>query len=173
MSGLTVGTQACFFVFLAAVAAFDALQRRVPNGLILAGMFFALVILLFGGRLGGVGWASSLLGLTVGLLAFLPFFFFGLMGAGDVKFFSIIGLWLGASALLAVWMMASIMAGLQALLWLALSISFGKERSWISIRMHAWRLNKIPYASYLAVSAGLTVYYPSVFEKLYAGVSHF
>jgi prepilin peptidase CpaA len=168
MSSLAIGSQACFITFVGSVAAFDALQRRVPNSLMLTGMLFALIALLLGKQLEGVSWASSLLGLIVGLLAFLPLYLLELMGAGDVKFFSMIGLWLGVYALLPVWLVASIIAGLQAMLWLALSEKNGKSGS-VAVLSEALRLKETPYASYLAVGAALMVLCPELLSRFTPG----
>ena len=56
-------------------------------------------------------------GVAVGLVALMPFFAFNLMGAADVKVFAVLGAWLGIHALLGLWMIASVAAGLHAL-WL-------------------------------------------------------
>ncbi|MDN0077115.1 prepilin peptidase [Crenobacter sp. SG2303] len=173
MQGLAAWEQACFLLLLGAVAVFDFVQRRVPNKLLGVGGIVAIILLLVN-HPGGTAWLVAISGLAVGLFAFLPFYFMGLMGAGDVKFFAVIGLWLGVSALLPVWVVASVMAGFQAFLWLALSVGLrGKgEQYRFSFQIKALRLNEIPYASYLAISAGLVAYYPELFKKLYIGVAY-
>ncbi|MDN0085048.1 prepilin peptidase [Crenobacter sp. SG2305] len=173
MQELAAWVQACFLLLLGAVAVYDFVQRRVPNKLLGVGVFLAIMLLLVK-RPDGAAWLVAISGLAVGLFAFLPFYFMGLMGAGDVKFFAVIGLWLGVSALLPVWVVASVMAGLQAFLWLALSVGLrgmGAQHRF-SFQIKALRLNEIPYASYLSISAGWVAYYPELFKKLYIGLAY-
>lgn len=167
MSSLAMGSQACFMVFVGSVAVFDAFQRRVPNSLILVGMSFAVITLLLGRQVEGAGWGPSLLGFAAGLLAFLPLYLLDLMGAGDVKFFSVVGLWLGVHALFPIWLVASIIAGLQAMLWFVLSGKVWKIEGAPDCRV--LRLKEIPYASYLAVGAVLMLLLPGLLSRFTLG----
>jgi Flp pilus assembly protein protease CpaA len=56
-------------------------------------------------------WLPHVAGAALGLLALLPFYALRWMGAGDVKFFAVLGLMLGWQALLPVWLVASLAAG--------------------------------------------------------------
>lgn len=98
----------------------DGVQRRVRNGLVLAGMVLALASLALGLQPFGLTWPQALLGGAAGFGGLLCFYAFGLMGAGDVKFAGALGLWLGLPPLLPIWVAASLLAGLHGLLWLAL-----------------------------------------------------
>jgi prepilin peptidase CpaA len=65
------------------------------------------------------------------------------MGAGDIKAIAVLGLLLGLAPLLAVLVIASLLAGLHALLYLAASrfVALGG------------RLRQIPYAAYMGAAA--------------------
>ncbi len=110
----------------------------------------------------GVDWVEAIGGATLGFGFLLLFYATGLMGAGDVKFAGALGLWIGLSALIPVWIGASLMAGVHSALWLALKrwpffprfaqMLAGPPRtpeSGASTR----RPRIIPYAAYLALAA--------------------
>ena len=98
------------------IAISDLYARRVPNAWLLAGACGAAVGLL-GGQLSGqpLPLADHLLGAAAGLIALLPFYVVGWMGAGDVKYFAVLGLLLGLHALLPVWIGARAVAGVHVL----------------------------------------------------------
>jgi prepilin peptidase CpaA len=149
----------CLF-WLLLVAVYDCRQRLVPNWLVLAGAFMALAALASGTQPFGTGWAHALLGMVAGL-ALLLFYATGLMGAGDVKFASALGLWVGIWALLPIWLIASLIAGVHSVLLLLL------KRWPISVRLtlllssqstsadgntSTVRTRFIPYAAYLSLA---------------------
>lgn len=71
----------------------------------------------------------------MGLIALLPFFAMGVMGAADVKVFAVLGAWCGIHALPGLWIAASLAAGVHAL--------------WLLIRSrmaHAGHTARIPFA---------------------------
>ncbi|WP_439587405.1 prepilin peptidase [Hydrogenophaga sp.] len=98
----------------------DGRERRVRNGLVLAGVALALVALALDLQPFGVRWTDALLGSAVAFGGLLCFHAVGLMGAGDVKFAGALGLWMGVQPLLPIWLAASLLAALHSLLWLAL-----------------------------------------------------
>lgn len=154
-------TSACL-LWLLLIAVYDFRQRRVPNWLVLAGAFLALAALAWGAGPLGRDWTAALLGAGVGFGFLLPFYAFRLMGAGDVKFAGALGLWLGLWALLPVWVIGSVFAGLHAALWLMLQrwplsprlslMLFGSPPS-ASNNSSPSRARFIPYAAYLALAA--------------------
>ncbi|AVQ83659.1 MULTISPECIES: A24 family peptidase [unclassified Variovorax] len=107
-------------LWLLFVAVYDFRQRRVPNWLVLAGAAVALAALALGTQPFGIEWSTALTGAAVGFGALLLLYAVGLMGAGDVKFAGALGLWVGLQALLPIWVVASLLAGLHSALWLAL-----------------------------------------------------
>jgi prepilin peptidase CpaA len=108
------------------------------------------------------------------LAALLPFHIFGWMGAGDVKFFALLGLLLGAKALLPIWAIGSLIAGAHAVVillsryWLAHTVpSWMPMQTWLStpaIGRHMVSARKgrlgLPYAAWLGVGALITAFNP-------------
>lgn len=146
----------------------DLAARRVSNG-VLAVTLALVLSLQLSHNAAPVGLASCLAGGVLGLLVLLPFHVIGWMGAGDVKLFATIGFLLGTKALLPIWVIASLAAGVHALLvvaWPLLSSSApGMQRrvagwgntGWI----RDWRMDLrstrqgrrgIPYAAYLGLA---------------------
>jgi prepilin peptidase CpaA len=84
---------ALFSSFLCLCVAWDVLERRIPNQLLLVYVLFAFF-------LAARSWATlgaATVGACVGLgLLFLPFAL-GFVGAGDAKFFAVVGAFLGPS----------------------------------------------------------------------------
>jgi prepilin peptidase CpaA len=98
------------------VAISDLYARRVSNRALLLASVAAVAWLCVHWALTRTGAPTAhLLGAAAGLVALLPFYAIGWMGAGDVKYFAVIGLLLGWSALLPVWIVASLCAGAHAL----------------------------------------------------------
>ncbi|WP_447778592.1 A24 family peptidase [Variovorax boronicumulans] len=152
---------ACFFWLLLATI-YDFRERRVPNWLVLSGALVALAALALRVQPFGIGWSEAGIGAAGGFCFLLCFYAFGLMGAGDVKFTGVLGLWFGLSALIPIWVIASLMAGAHSLLWLALKrwpffprlalMLAGPSRTPES-GAPTLRPRIIPYAAYLALAA--------------------
>jgi prepilin peptidase CpaA len=155
----------------------DLYARRVPNEwLILTLALGALIAVITWKRdVGGPPW-PALLGLTIGLATLLPFHIFGWMGAGDVKFFAVLGFLLGSKALLPIWIIASLIAGVHAALvllsrnlLLQAMPGFGIAQYWLSTsalgqRVAAARQGRkgLPYAAWLGVGALITIFNPEL-----------
>lgn len=104
-----------FGAWAAAVAFYDCRSRRVPNLLVAVGLFAAWAAgWLHAGPM-RIGLAHSLAAAMVGLVALLPFFLVGIMGAADVKVFAVLGAWCGVHALVGLWVVASLAAGAHAI----------------------------------------------------------
>lgn len=140
-------------VWLIAIAAMDFLGRKVRNWMVLLGLALGFAGL-FGGVLpfGEEPW-SGLVGMALAFAALLPFYALRWMGAGDVKFAAVIGLWFGVSPfLLLIWLGGNLLAGLHG----ALLVSW---RWWWSRQVAApadparpQSPRSIPYAGYLALA---------------------
>lgn len=151
-------------MWLLLIAVHDFRQRRVPNWLVLAGAFMAFAALASGVAPFTQDWTAALLGGGLGFGFLLLFYALGLMGAGDVKFAGALGLWIGSSALLPVWLLASVLASLHAALWLVLQrwpvaprlslVLFGPS-SRAGGNPPPQRVRFIPYAAYLALAAAV------------------
>ena len=149
-------------LWLIAVAVYDFRERRVPNWLVLAGVVSALAALALGNTPFDSTWQSSLLGSALGFGFLLLFYVTGLMGAGDVKFTGALGLWVGLSALVPIWIIASLIAGAHSVLWLTLRrwpffprlalLLAGPSRA-PEPGAPSRRVRIIPYAAYLALAA--------------------
>ncbi len=150
-----------------AVIAYDLLFRRVPNWLLLAALGIHVGWLVVTGQgPGGTGVSQSLIGGCVGLALFLPLYALRAMGAGDVKFFALLGLMMGASALLPIWLIGSIIAGVHAVAWHVASRQLVMLPAWNlftdKVTANGWYQamvknregrRGIPYAAYLAIGA--------------------
>src|SRR5471030_2868303 len=118
-----------FIGWALAVVLFDCRLRRIPNWLVIAGLAVACVLAASGHSPFHIDLPDAALGLTAGLLALLPFYLIGLMGAADVKVFATLGAWCGFHALPALWIVASIAAGVHALYLLASAAIEGRRKS--------------------------------------------
>jgi len=147
------------------------LLRRVPNWLLLtAFLIHAAHISITGEGLGGIDVWQSLLGGAIGFGLFIPLYALRAMGAGDVKFFALLGLMMGPHYLIPLWLIGSVLAGIHALAWVLTKTSIATASvTWNRIQdtvVHSqWyqtllerRAGRrgIPYAAYLAVAAIMT-----------------
>lgn len=105
------------WIALAAVLAWasfsDVRSRRIPNPAILCG--WAAALLLNSLLPEGIGFASSLLGLLAGLIALMPLYMLRLLGAGDVKLFSVVGAFLGPYHLVGAGLLMLVAGGVLSL----------------------------------------------------------
>jgi len=152
-------------LWLLFVAVYDFRQRRVPNWLVLAGAASALAALALEMQPFDIGWTTAFTGAAVGFCSLLLLYAVGFMGAGDVKFAAALGLWVGLSALLPIWIVGSILAGVHSALFLALQrwpvlprlslMLLGRTRAAaIDNGSAAPRRRRlvVPYAAYLALA---------------------
>lgn len=104
---------AVFSLLLVAVAVVDIRERRVPNAAVLVllalGLAFSLTTRPLGGAL-----SASVLGCALGFGLFIAFWPMGLIGAGDVKLFAAIGVWLGPAATWSAALIAALLGGAMA-----------------------------------------------------------
>ena len=124
-------------------ALFDIRERRIPNWIILFGLIAGLVL---GAFQSSTQFVFNTTGFFVGILALMIPFAFGWMGAGDVKLFAVTGALLGYKTLPRVFFYSCIIAGIIALVALAL----GQARQ-ISLK-HFWIDCKLMF---LSLPAGL------------------
>ena len=139
-------------VFLSSVLCFDLLQRRVPNRLLVAGALGALVVLACGSAPFGLHWPSALAAAVMAFAALLAAYAAGVMGAGDVKFAAVLGLWVGMPLLGPIAIGAGLLAGLHALFWFGLRIVQPLAMPYIPA-LPSGRWAQIPFAGYLALAA--------------------
>jgi prepilin peptidase CpaA len=97
------------------IAGTDFRQLRVPNSLLLLVLVpAALMQLIQGAGLLGVGNADALSGFGIGLLLGLPGYALRQFGAGDVKYMAVLGLLCGPRGILAITLVAAILLGLMS-----------------------------------------------------------
>ncbi|SFA80632.1 prepilin peptidase CpaA [Collimonas sp. OK607] len=151
-------------VFCATVFLYDYLFRRVPNNLLLIATAVQLgCFVILGNGLNGISWLSAFAGFAAGLVFFLPLYALRAMAAGDVKFFAVLGLLIGPTALLPVFLIASLMALVHAVVVYASRLEIARDLKlammWVMQRpLYQRMLEKrgnrvgIPYAAYLALA---------------------
>lgn len=92
-----IETERALLVLLVLLAAaWDIGTRRIPNLLVLFGMLSALGFHALSSH--GLGLATALGGLALGLAAFMPLYLLRAMGAGDVKLMGMVGAFLGTAS---------------------------------------------------------------------------
>lgn len=164
-----------WLLWLIAIAVMDLRIRKVRNWMVLLGLGIGLVALAGDIQPFQVPAWKGLLGMLAAFAALLPFYALRWMGAGDVKFAAVVGLWLGFSPyLLAIWVGGSLLAGLHGLLVLARrKLPATPAGIWLQSRL-SWRARtvlfssddqdepdsdpravkrSIPYAGYMALTA--------------------
>jgi prepilin peptidase CpaA len=154
-----------WLLWLLLITAYDTRQRRVPNWLVLVGAGLATGALAMNAQPFGIHGKDALTGAALGFGFLLLFYVAGLMGAGDVKFAGALGLWVGAAPLLPIWIGASVLAGLHAVLWLVLQrlpwfpglalMLSGRPRATADAQGPRKYTRPIPFAAYLAVAAAV------------------
>jgi len=102
---------------LGLAALFDIRERRIPNWVILFGLTGGLV---FGAFQNSTQFMFNVTGFFVGILALMIPFAFGWIGAGDVKLFGAMGALVGYKPLARVFFYSCIVAGIIALVAMAL-----------------------------------------------------
>lgn len=149
-----------WLLFMLLITGHDFLQRRVPNWLVVSGLVFAALALTTGRQPFGLTWTPALIASLAAFVFFLAFYATKVMGAGDVKFAGVLALWVGLMPFALIWLMASVLAGLHAVLFI-----FSKRQPLPPLLLkliHGPAFNdpskavtskQIPYAAYLALSA--------------------
>ena len=101
-------------LLLGAAAVVDFRQRRIPNPLVLAIAVLGIASAVLW-QPGLRGLVSAFGGLATGLTIWLPFWLFGMLGAGDVKLFAAGAAWLGPRAAVEGALLTAITGGVVAL----------------------------------------------------------
>ena len=91
---------------------FDMQKHRIPNTLILMGLFAGVTTSF---QANGIGVINSLMGGSFGLLVFIPFYFYRILGGGDVKLMMAIGTLIGSPGILYVALMTGLVGGVLAI----------------------------------------------------------
>ncbi|WP_431822154.1 A24 family peptidase [Burkholderia sp. F1] len=143
-----------FFAWAMLVALGDIRFRRVPNTLVVAGLIAGFASTFAHANPFGVFPRQALIGMLVAAVSLFPFFAFRVMGAADVKVFAVLGTWCGMHALLWLWVVASIAAGVHALALMVMSnTSIGALRRRGAPAMTLGGRRATPYAACLVAPA--------------------
>lgn len=104
-----------FLLWMCYAAVYDFQYRRCENWLIVTGLFLALIsVSIFNDRNPvHIGLAESFLGFIAAFFVLLVFYLKKMMGAGDVKFAAILGIWVGFKLLLPIWVLSCVFAVLH------------------------------------------------------------
>lgn len=133
---------------------FDIKSRKIPNQLIVLGIVLGIGVNALGSF--PEHFYSGILGFILGLVIMLIPYCFGLLGAGDVKLFAVVGLFLGSDNILDALIYTVLCGGVLALLYL-FQIGVARMRKVDT----AEKVNKpsLPYA--VAISGGtlLTLFF--------------
>jgi prepilin peptidase CpaA len=113
-------TDAVIFCVSCLSAFFDLRVRRIPNWLIAIGLICGVILNAFQGSHYLV---QSLLGIVVGIAVLILPFALGWIGAGDVKYFGVVGALLGVSWLPRVFFYSALIAGLIAFGYLSMGLA--------------------------------------------------
>jgi Flp pilus assembly protein protease CpaA len=132
-----------WIVLLTSLAVFfDILFKKIPNWLILLGLLGGLLL---NGLAGPSRLYASILGFVLGLALFFVPFVAGWLGAGDVKYFAVVGGLLGVNLLPRVLFYSVLTAGLLSIS----SVFYHKEgRGIVQIARNAWFSSRIAVLSW-------------------------
>ena len=163
-------------LWLVVIGVMDLRIRKVRNWMVLLGLSMGLAFIAAGVQPFQISIWNGLGGMLVAFVVLLPFYAMRWMGAGDVKFAAVMGLWFGLSPnLLIIWIGGSLLAGVHGLLvvlWRRLQWS--SAASWLQARLPLRMAavfsvpginntisavgrreiqRSIPYAGYMAIAA--------------------
>ena len=126
-------TDAAILLVSGLSAFFDFKVRRIPNWLIAFGLLSGVTL---NGLHGYSHILASILGFLVGVGVLLLPFSMGWIGAGDVKFFGVVGAMLGVSLLPRVFFYSALIAGIIAVGYLAIGLAtFSRLKTlWIDLK---------------------------------------
>lgn len=153
-------------VWCGLIAWSDWTRRRIPNTLLAAALAAALIGLAFTGATPfGAGPVQCMLGAIVGLVAFLPLYILRIMGAGDVKLFATAGALLGLWALFPIWLIASVLAALHALVW----VTSTRLVPHLAASRYVGAFGRLPYGAHLAAGIVAVTLRPDLMKTLAFG----
>jgi prepilin peptidase CpaA len=130
-------------LFVSGSSAFlDYRIRKIPNWLILIGLFSGVLLNAVSGR---NHLLQSILGIVVGVSVLLVPFACGWIGAGDVKFFGVVGGLLGVNWLPRVFFYSALVAGVIACGYVIIgSVRFSRFREmWLDLRLAVVSLGNV------------------------------
>jgi prepilin peptidase CpaA len=123
-------------------AFFDFKLRRIPNWLIALGLFSGVILNAFHGS---HYVAQSILGFLIGITVLILPFALGWIGAGDVKYFGVIGALLGVSWLPRVFFYSALTAGAIALVYLVFGFAGSThfKELWLDLKTMFFTMGRV------------------------------
>lgn len=152
-----------FLILLVCTCAYtDLRDRRIPNPLLAAGL--GIAILCYGIGYGSPALLSSLAGLVIGGVMFLPFYILGGVGAGDVKLMAVVGALLGAEGVIVAGIAAFLCGGLLGAAWIVWRVLESGVTSHISNDAGLKRsgLSLTPWLAYFDLKNASFPYAPAI-----------
>jgi len=153
----TVNTYCSLFVLLAA-AIDDVMTRKVHN--VLLGCLAVISIIVIFYFNGSFGLQQSAMGMLAGFMLYLPLAWLGVVGGGDLKLLSVVGITAGVSATVTIGLIALVWGAILGLFQVTLNgglkdvwlniVSLTKFKSPVPAKLH-----KIPFAAAILLG-GLT-----------------
>ena len=164
---------AMFTALLIAGCVTDIRSRRIPNVLVLA-LLAGGIVFSFATRPLAVAFRESAAGLLLGFAIWIVFYLAGVIGAGDVKFFSAAAAWLGPSATWRAALAAGAVGGVLAVVFLVREGRLGSTLQRMMFAMSSKsatllvrdgdgtvnRQNQLPYGIALATGALIAAWWP-------------
>ena len=140
-----------FLIWISVCAATDITYRKCFNWLILSGFWGAVVsaflnLDLFSFGISGI---DVVIGFSLALSVFMIFYIKGLMGAGDVKFAAVLGMFLGWKVLLPIWAISCAFAIIHGVV-----VKYGAYFNFYLriIEDQVRSKRSVPYVTYLSVA---------------------
>lgn len=112
---MSVLVTASFLLLVSGAAVTDIRHRRVPNALALA-LLASGAVAAVAGAVPARGVVAAFAGTVVGFALWFPFWWRGLLGAGDVKLFAAASAWIGPSLAWRSAMLAALLGGAMSAL---------------------------------------------------------
>jgi len=149
---------AILWLLTGAAAIWDLATRRIPNPLIVVGLFLGAAVQIQ--LSGALGLGIALIGATAGLGLMIVQFSLGVVGGGDAKLTMVCGMFLGAKLVFEITVLATALHGAIALLTLGAQIALRM------LGRAELKAPKLPYAVPVAASVLLVT---SGVLRLFAG----
>ena len=145
-----------FLLWLVLAAVNDFLERKCYNWVAVLGAVTALLSLVLNVETHPIeiSFIDSLLGAISALLSLLIFYGFRWMGAGDVKFATALGFWVGWKLLLPIWALSCFFSLVHGLFYKFRTVSSLNEIDELE-NIHRF----IPYVTYLSVATILVLFF--------------
>lgn len=143
-----------FLLWLCIAAAGDVVYRKCFNWIVLAGFLLIIIILLtnFEYDFINISVKDRLIGAGSAFVILLIFYSIGMMGAGDVKFATVLGVWVGWSLLLSIWALSCVFAVVHGLVARSnLKYFYVPAVNWSDSHQEN-RRRFIPYVTYLSLA---------------------